>query len=185
MIDERGFEGPHGGGDGPAGFSLLEVLITGLLLTLLLVSAMGMTAAAARAGQHAEVSRTIDRLAASRLAELAALSWKGSLLELPEGAEELVRRERWTSQAQGWVNDEEHPLDVSPRFSSEIRVRDFAVSALRLGQRFLEDDERLTGEAGEPSRQLKEIRVLVWLGDGSAAPDADWPQSALRLVRAF
>ncbi len=118
-----------GGTQGKAGFTLVEVLATLVLVAIILPVAMEGISLALAATDHARRQTEACALAESKLAELVATGdWQGA--NLVGEAEDAWPGYRWTAEVDDWEDATMRLLTVRVHWAARGHERELAMSTL-------------------------------------------------------
>jgi prepilin-type N-terminal cleavage/methylation domain-containing protein len=149
---------------GRAGFSLIEVLISMALAGLLLIGVLPLFTKSMSNNVEGNQLTEVTNRARLHVEELMALPIDAEELTVPDGDDELVTVEMYSSAQKRWLDEADYADAAPPLFSRTTRVRQFSMSAVSNLDLEFEDDEVLPGGTPASQVQIKEIVVRVNTG---------------------
>jgi prepilin-type N-terminal cleavage/methylation domain-containing protein len=143
------------------GFSLVEVLIALALTGFLMIGVLPMFAKAMSNNVEGNQLTEVTNRARAHLEELMGQPFDSPDLTVPNGEDELLVRELWSSGQERWFEETDFPSGERPLFTRVTIVRQFNLTAVSDTDFELETDETVPGGTSPALVHLKEIEVRV------------------------
>lgn len=139
-----------------AGFSLIEVLVAGLILLVIALGLIPLYTRSIRSNVEGFDYTHVSNFAKSRAEELIQLPFNSARLTVPPGSEELAVCECYSPEQDRWIEEADCPATGSTcdvtLFTRTTTVRQFGVTDVT---------NPLPGDAPPEAVHLKEITVAV------------------------
>lgn len=165
------------------GFSLVEVLIAGLIFLVVTVGILPLFVRAVGLTTEGRLGTLVSHYAASEIERLSGLPFDAPDLSVSVGDVE-TRREEYQLEPHGvWLDASELDEDEGFTYHRIVRVRQYGLVAL--GDGVLERSEAISGEVAESSPGLVQLKEIVVQVESGKVPGAARRSVTIRSLKAI